>query len=106
MESAIGLSVEHNAFTIADPIDVFSGVGTPYLGVVNSGGHSITGTAGFVNPAVGDYHLGPGSSAISAGMNAGVAADFEGTPRPIGAGFDIGYDEYIQPRAWLPVTRP
>jgi len=32
-------------------------------------------------------------AAINTGTNAGVTADFEGDPRPIGAGPDIGYDE-------------
>ena len=90
--------------SVYEDYSVFSGVTTPYIGGVASGGHSITGTAGFVNPAADNYRLGPGSSAIDAGVNAGIAVDFEGTPRPTGGGFDIGYDEAFSPlRAWLPV---
>lgn len=39
------------------------------------------------------YHLGPGSAAIDAGVNAGVTIDIDGDARPIGAGYDIGADE-------------
>lgn len=46
----------------------------------------------FVNPSAGDYHLQAGSPAIDVGINLGsfVPNDFEGNPRPQGAGFDIG----------------
>ncbi|MEM2446439.1 MAG: right-handed parallel beta-helix repeat-containing protein [Candidatus Bathyarchaeia archaeon] len=57
---------------------------------------AVTGT----NPVFGDprllpdgYHLGPGSAAIDAGVNAGVLTDLDGDPRPIGDGYDIGADE-------------
>jgi uncharacterized repeat protein (TIGR01451 family) len=53
-----------------------------------------TGDPGFVNPNAGDYHIGPGSAAIDAGVDAGVTADIDGHPRPAGLGFDIGADEY------------
>lgn len=89
--------------SVYEDYSLFSGVTTPYQGIISSGGNSITGTAGFLNPAVDNYRLGPGSSAIDAGENAGIAVDFEGNPRPSGAGFDIGYDESASPlRAWLP----
>ncbi len=83
---------------------LFAGVTTSFSGTVTSVG-GITGAAGFVNPAADDYHLASGSSAIDAGVDAGVAVDFEGDPRPIGAGFDIGYDEYIPQLLWLPLLR-
>ncbi|MCP4363093.1 MAG: PKD domain-containing protein, partial [Chloroflexi bacterium] len=66
----------------------WGGEGTLITGTVN-----IWGTPDFVDPAVGDYHLGPNSAAIDAGVDTGVATDFDGDPRPIGAGYDIGADE-------------
>ncbi|MBC8422446.1 MAG: right-handed parallel beta-helix repeat-containing protein, partial [Chloroflexi bacterium] len=49
----------------------------------------------FVDPASGDYHLQPGSPCIDAGTSAGAPDhDFEGDPRPMGAGVDMGADEY------------
>ena len=84
---------------------LFAGVTTPYSGMVTSVG-GITGAAGFANPASDDYHLGAGSAAVNAGIDAGVYTDFEGDVRPQGGGFDIGYDERlpITPRTYLPMV--
>jgi uncharacterized repeat protein (TIGR01451 family) len=65
------------------------------LGVVSGGAHSRTGDPAFANPGAGNFHLSPGSLAIDAGTNAGVTTDFEGDPRPLGNGFDIGFDESL-----------
>lgn len=98
------IGIGRNAGAVYEDHNLFSGVATPYVGSITSGGNSITGAAGFINPATANYRLGLGSSAINAGVNAGIATDFEGTPRPTGGGFDIGYDESsIPPRAWLPL---
>lgn len=67
----------------------WAGAGTVITGLVN-----IWGNPRFLNPAGGNYHLGPGSAAVDAGVDAGVTTDMDGDPRPIGAGFDIGADEY------------
>jgi uncharacterized repeat protein (TIGR01451 family) len=53
-----------------------------------------TGDPAFVDPDNGDYHIGVGSAAIDAGVDAGVSTDIDGEPRPAGAGFDIGADEF------------
>jgi len=66
----------------------WGGAGTILTGTVNIWGHPA-----FVDPGGGNYHLGPGSAAIDAGVDAGVTADIDGDPRPIGAGYDIGADE-------------
>jgi len=60
----------------------------------------IAGDPGFVDAAGGDFHLREGSPAIDAGLDlrgAGVAEDFAGTPRPQGAGYDLGAYEYRGP---------
>jgi fibronectin-binding autotransporter adhesin len=69
------------------------------VSVVLGGSYVISGVVTtdpkFINPAAYDYHLGAGSGAIDSGINAGVLSDIDGDPRPIGAGFDIGYDERL-----------
>ena len=55
--------------------------------------NSIVGVVGFVDPASRDYHLGLSSAAIDAGIDAGVAQDIDGDPRPQGSGDDVGADE-------------
>lgn len=42
----------------------------------------------------GDYHVMAVSQAIDRGPYAGVGLDFDGQPRPMGDGFDLGADEY------------
>lgn len=45
----------------------------------------------FVAPASGDFRLRAGSPALDAGIALGaVTMDLEGTPRPLGAGWDVG----------------
>ncbi len=42
----------------------------------------------------GGCHIGPASAARDAGVDAGVPVDIDGDPRPQGAGYDLGADEY------------
>jgi len=57
------------------------------------GANSVDGDPAFVNPAAGDYHIGPGSGAIDAGVAAGVISDIDGELRPDCVLGDIGADE-------------
>jgi parallel beta-helix repeat protein len=76
-------------------------------------GTLVTGTLnwweepGFVNPAVGDYHIGPGSGALDRGIEAGVGSDIDDEPRFYGPP-DLGADEYWPPgalrRVYLPLV--
>ena len=45
----------------------------------------------------GDFHLTLNSPCIDSGTGAGVYTDMDGEVRPLGAGFDIGADEYTDP---------
>jgi hypothetical protein len=63
-------------------------------GEISTGTVNVWGNPIFVNPEGGDYHIGPGSAARDAGVNAGATEDIDGDARPEGAGYDIGADEY------------
>jgi hypothetical protein len=73
-----------------------NGADTGGGGTILSGTVNVYDDPAFVNPATGDYHLGPGSAAIDAGIDAGINTDIDGDPRPLGPGFDIGADETSQ----------
>ena len=63
--------------------------------------NTVTSNAGFVTwqaDGSGDYHLAAGSPCINAGTSQGApSTDYDGIPRPQGAGFDIG------PYEWVPL---
>ena len=46
----------------------------------------------------------PGSAALDAGVDVGVTTDFDGDPRPMGDGHDIGADERFPVTIYLPLT--
>jgi predicted outer membrane repeat protein len=83
--------------------NLFFNVPTPTSGSVASGGHSFAGDPVFAGPAQDDYHLRANSNAINGGVNAGVFSDIDGDLRPVNAGFDIGFDEFIQRLLYLSV---
>lgn len=68
---------------------------TPWsTNIITTGTVNVWSDPGFVDPAGGDYHLGPHSAAIDAGVDAGVATDQDGEARPRGCAPDIGADEF------------
>ena len=105
--STATIGIERAGGTVYEDYNLFAGVGAPLTGTVVSGGHSFTGTAGFVNAAADNYHLALSSSAIDRGINAGVSFDIDGDHRPAGPRFDIGFDEYLAPifKLYLPLVR-
>ena len=61
------------------------------------GENNIAGDPLFLNPSAGDLRLTAASPCIDAGTSQDVPdIDFIGTPRPQGAGFDMGAYEYTQ----------
>jgi hypothetical protein len=82
---------------IYEDYNLFFGNGKDYEtlggGVVHNGVHNVTlHDPLFVNPALGDYHLGVGSPAINKGKDLGVLTDLDGQPRD--ATPDIGAYEF------------
>jgi hypothetical protein len=53
---------------------------------------------------LGGYHLGPGSAAIDAGVATAENIDIDGDSRPLGSAPDIGADEVLWLRAFLPLA--
>jgi uncharacterized repeat protein (TIGR01451 family) len=64
-----------------------------YQSTLTTGTVNVWGDPGFVDSDNGNYHIGSSSTAIDAGVDAGVYTDIDGEPRPFGAGSDIGADE-------------
>ncbi|HNT23708.1 MAG TPA: right-handed parallel beta-helix repeat-containing protein [Anaerolineales bacterium] len=60
---------------------------------------------GFVDPGSRNYHINSASKAIDAGVNADVMVDIDGQARPAGSGYDIGADEFVIQRLFLPLVR-
>ena len=65
-------------------------------GYIVTGTVNIWGDPAFVDPDGGDYHIGSGSAARNAGVDAGVTTDIDGDFRPKEGGYDIGADEFGQ----------
>jgi hypothetical protein len=84
---------------------LFDSVSVNTQGAVSGGTHNPSGLARFVDPAHDNFHLGPHSAAIDQAVNLGVTIDYDGDPRPIGAGFDIGFDEAVPFALFLPLVR-
>jgi hypothetical protein len=97
--AAYSLGLARGGGSVTEDCNLFSGVTLAISGTVSGGGHSLTG------PAAGDYHLILGSAAVDAGADVGLTADFEGDPRPHGAGFDIGFDELSPYGLYVPLVR-
>lgn len=100
-----GIGIERLAGTVSEDHNLFfANVANTSAGVT-SGGSSFTGNPLFVSPSADDYHLGPGSGALDKASDLGITVDFDGDPRPIGAGFDIGFDERNATafNLWLPL---
>jgi len=76
-------------------------------GTVLTGTHNVWGSPDFAGPDVRDYHIGPASAAINAGVDAGVADDLDGQARPMACLPDLGADELaaVSPPAGLRVTQ-
>jgi hypothetical protein len=67
-----------------------------YRAATSQGLRSMQADPLFVNASVNDFHLQLGSPAVNAGTELGVDRDLDGTPRPQGAGYDIGAFEFAQ----------
>ncbi len=80
-----------------------------YFNVSSIGTHNILGgTPDFVNEALQDFHLKPGSRIIDAGIAPAISfVDYDGVSRPQGSAWDIGaYEYYSGQSVTPPVSNP
>jgi hypothetical protein len=72
-----------------------------------AGPHDVRGDPLFVDSAAGDYHIGAASVMSGRGSDMGVTVDFDGDARPAPPATppDIGADEIIQGRLFLPLIQ-
>jgi uncharacterized repeat protein (TIGR01451 family) len=94
---AVGVEVEadgDNAATLNGTLwwDNGQNFSPPNTYIVATGNY--TGAPAFEDPDAGDYHIRSGSAAIDRGVQAGVGVDLDDEPRPVGAGPDLGADEF------------
>lgn len=61
-----------------------------WRGKTGLGKNSIESNPLFVDAAGGNFHVKPTSPAVDQGIDPGIPVDFDGQPRPQGAGYDIG----------------
>jgi hypothetical protein len=92
-----------SAVTLEATLWYSNGVHTGGAGTIVTGTLNVFDDPVFVNPAAGDYHLGIGSMAIDAGLDAGITTDIDGEPRI--PPHDIGADEYVVTCLWFPIVR-
>lgn len=71
---------------------------------IAAGASTIYANPAFAQPGADNYHLTAISAARDAGLNIGIGVDFDGDARPIGPGFDIGYDESPWRPAFIPLA--
>ena len=94
------LVLTNNVIAYNTGAGIFSGSGGSAVATYNlfwgnssdpiTGTHAVLGNPDLLTDG---YHIGPGSAAINAGVDAGVTTDIDGDPRPIGPLPDIGADE-------------
>jgi hypothetical protein len=72
----------------------------------DGGGTVLTARSRFGNPhfAADGYHLLKASAAIDAGVATLTVLDIDGEARPMGGGYDLGADEFLEWRLFLPMA--
>jgi hypothetical protein len=104
--NSVGIRADVDAAGTLDYNDVWDNAEQDYdlPGALQPGAHSLQVGPRFVNTVIGNYHLTSDSPCIDRGMDAGVTTDMDGHRRPLGAGYDIGADEWTAIRVFAPIV--
>lgn len=97
------LAALSGANTIADYSLFFNNGQNCYGGSVCT--NSVIGDPKFIDPSIGNYHIGAGSAANNVGIDVNVTDDIDLEPRPMQSGYDIGADE-LPPLAEFSTNSP
>jgi hypothetical protein len=98
------IGISNTGGLVFEDYNLFFGNTISTTGTIAGGAHDVVGDPLFVDPARDNYHLRPGSAAIDRGVGTGVSFDIDGQARPFGAGYDIGYDEWVLYSIYLPLV--
>jgi parallel beta-helix repeat protein len=106
VSNTYGISAHESASGTLDYNDMWGNTTQDYdlPGALEPGPHDIQAAPLFVDLAGDDFHLQAGSPCIDAGTDVGVMSDIDGDPRRVGAGYDIGADEFRQRYIYLPLV--
>jgi len=109
----VAISVtDHATVTLQATLWHNNAADTGGIGTVSTGTINVYDDPAFVDPASWNYHLGIASGAVDVGVgvDAGVAADYDGDPRPVDgdrdgiAAADVGADELVPHYVFLPLV--
>ncbi len=102
---ALGIQKSPNG-TASENFNLFFNNTANTGGGVVSGGNSLNSNPLFIAVGTDNYHLAPNSPAIDTATDLGITVDYDGETRPNGSGFDIGFDEWHEPKykVYLPLV--
>ncbi|MEO6062535.1 MAG: hypothetical protein ABIQ99_11405 [Thermoflexales bacterium] len=98
------IGISRTTGTVNENFNLLFANATDRVPGIATGANTVYGDPAFAQPGADNYHLAAASAARDSGVNIGIGIDFDGDARPIGPGFDIGYDETPLRPAFIPVA--
>ncbi len=98
------IGISRSGGIVNENFNLFFANTTDRVAGIAAGANTVYGNPAFAQLGADNYHLTGGSAARDSGTNIGVGLDFDGEARPIGSGFDIGFDETPWRPAFIPVA--
>ena len=98
------IGISRTSGIVNENFNLFFANTTDRVAGISAGANTIYANPAFAQPAADNYHLSAASAARDTGVNIGIGVDFDGDARPIGPGFDIGFDETPWRPAFIPLV--